>query len=171
MKLSIFPCAFQPSACLLWRKVCLDPPPLFDWVVCGFSLFLFDTELLELFYILEINPLLVTLQIMSPILWGYLFVYAFLCLRRLLSLIRPHLFTSVFVFITVEVKSKLLSRVRLCDPMYSPWNSLGQNAGMGSLSLLQGNLPNPRTEPRSPSSHLLRIFPPLIVIHTVKALA
>ena len=27
----------------------------------------------------------------------------------------------------------------LCDPMdYSPWNSLVQNIGMGSLSLLQG---------------------------------
>ena len=27
--------------------------------------------------------------------------------------------------------------------LYSPWNSLGQNTGVGSLSLLQGNLPNP----------------------------
>ena len=31
----------------------------------------------------------------------------------------------------------------LCDPMklYSPWNSLGQNTGVGSLSLLQGIFP------------------------------
>ena len=31
----------------------------------------------------------------------------------------------------------------LCDPhrQYSPWNSLGQNTGMGSLSLLQGIFP------------------------------
>ena len=27
--------------------------------------------------------------------------------------------------------------------LYSPWNSLGQNTGVGSLSLLQGTLPNP----------------------------
>ena len=29
----------------------------------------------------------------------------------------------------------------LCDPMDYPWNSLGQNTGVGSLSLLQGILP------------------------------
>ena len=33
--------------------------------------------------------------------------------------------------------------------LYSPWNSPGQNTGVGSLSLLQGNLPNLGTEPRS----------------------
>ena len=26
--------------------------------------------------------------------------------------------------------------------LYSPWNSPGQNTGVGSLSLLQGNFPN-----------------------------
>ena len=35
--------------------------------------------------------------------------------------------------------------------LYSPWNSPGQNTGVGSLSLLQGNLPNPGIEPRSPA--------------------
>ena len=30
------------------------------------------------------------------------------------------------------------------------WNSPGQDTGVGSLSLLQGNLPNPGIEPRSP---------------------
>jgi len=34
--------------------------------------------------------------------------------------------------------------------LYSPWNSPGQNTGVGSLSLW-GNLPNPGTEPRSPA--------------------
>ena len=34
---------------------------------------------------------------------------------------------------------------------YSPWNSPAQNTGVGSLSLLQGNLPNPGIEPRSPT--------------------
>ena len=33
---------------------------------------------------------------------------------------------------------------------FSPWNSPGQNTGVGSLSLLQGNLPNPGIKPRSP---------------------
>ena len=35
--------------------------------------------------------------------------------------------------------------------LYSPWNSPGQNTGVGSLSLLQGDLPNPGIKPRSPA--------------------
>ena len=35
--------------------------------------------------------------------------------------------------------------------LYSPWNSPGQNTEMGSLFLLQGNLPNPEIEPTSPA--------------------
>ena len=35
--------------------------------------------------------------------------------------------------------------------LYSPWNSPGQSTGVGSLCLLQGNLPNPGIEPKSPS--------------------
>ena len=35
--------------------------------------------------------------------------------------------------------------------LVSPWTSPGQNTGVGSLSLLQGNLPNPGMEPRSPA--------------------
>ena len=35
--------------------------------------------------------------------------------------------------------------------LYSPWNSSGQNTGVGSISLLQGNLPNPGIESRSPT--------------------
>ena len=30
--------------------------------------------------------------------------------------------------------------------LYSPWTSPGQNTGLGSLSLLQGNLPNPKDQ-------------------------
>ena len=40
----------------------------------------------------------------------------------------------------------------LYDPMdytVSPWNFPGQNTGVGSLSFLQGDLPNPGIEPRS----------------------
>ena len=43
----------------------------------------------------------------------------------------------------------------LCDPMDSPWNSPGQNTGVGSLSLLQGIFPtqgsNPGIKPRFPA--------------------
>ena len=35
--------------------------------------------------------------------------------------------------------------------LYSPWNSPGQNTGVGSLSLLPGDLPNPGIKPRSPT--------------------
>ena len=35
--------------------------------------------------------------------------------------------------------------------LYSPWNSPGQNTGVGNLSLLQGDLPNPRIKLRSPT--------------------
>ena len=35
--------------------------------------------------------------------------------------------------------------------LYSSWNSPGQNTGVGSLSLLQGIFPTPRTETRSPA--------------------
>ena len=41
----------------------------------------------------------------------------------------------------------------LCDPMdytYSPWNSPGQNTGMGSLSLLQGIFPTQGLNPGLP---------------------
>ena len=34
--------------------------------------------------------------------------------------------------------------------LYSPQNSPGQNTGVGSHSLLQGDLPNPAFKPRSP---------------------
>ena len=33
------------------------------------------------------------------------------------------------------------SCLTLCDPMDCPWNSLGQNIGVGSLSVLQGIFP------------------------------
>ena len=35
------------------------------------------------------------------------------------------------------------------DGLLSPWISLGQNTGVESLSLHQGNLPNPGIKPRS----------------------
>ena len=50
-----------------------------------------------------------------------------------------------------ESESRSAMSNSLCLPgLYSPWNSPGQNTRVGSLSLLQGNLSNPGTEPRSP---------------------
>ena len=55
-------------------------------------------------------------------------------------------------------KSKLLSRAQLCDsvPLYSPWNSPGQNARVGSLSILQGIFPTQGSNPGL--SHCRRIL-------------
>ena len=52
-----------------------------------------------------------------------------------------------------EVKWKSLSRVWLVGPhgLYSPWNSPGQNTGVGSLSLFQGIFP---TQDRTQVSHI-----------------
>ena len=47
-----------------------------------------------------------------------------------------------------EVKWKSLSRVRL---FVSPWNSPGQNTGVGEPFPFPGDLPNPGIEPRSRS--------------------
>ena len=64
-------------------------------------------------YILEINPLLVALfgNTFSHSV-GYLFVFFMVsfAVQKLLSLIRPHLFTFVFIFITLrgELKKILL---------------------------------------------------------------
>ena len=38
----------------------------------------------------------------------------------------------------------------VCNPMDSPWNSPGQNTGVGSLSLLQGIFPTQRSNPSLP---------------------
>ena len=39
----------------------------------------------------------------------------------------------------------------LCDSMDNPWNSPGQNAGVGSLSLLQGIFPTQGSNSGSPT--------------------
>ena len=52
-----------------------------------------------------------------------------------------------------KVKWRSLSCVQLfCDPhgLYSPWNSPGQNTGVGSLSLLQGSFPTQGSNPGLP---------------------
>ena len=47
-------------------------------------------------------------------------------------------------------KVKSLSRVQLFVTPYSLWNSPGQNTGVGSLSLLQGNFPTQGSNPGLP---------------------
>ena len=56
---------------------------------------------------------------------------------------------KMLTFIVVEVKWKLLSCVRLLWPhgLYSPWNSPGQNTGVGGHSLLQGIFPTQGSNP------------------------
>ena len=62
--LNIFPSASWPFVCLLWRNVYLSLPPVF---FIEFFVFLVLSSMSYL-YILEINPLLLHLQIFSPIL-------------------------------------------------------------------------------------------------------
>ena len=52
----------------------------------------------------------------------------------------------------------LQSCPNICNLMDSPWNSPGQNIGVGSCSLLQGNLPNPGIKPRSPAFAAMNIM-------------
>ena len=53
------------------------------------------------------------------------------------------------------------SCLTLCDPMeYSPWNSLGQNTGVGSLSLLQGIFPTQGSNPGLLQVDSLPVEPP-----------
>ena len=49
-----------------------------------------------------------------------------------------------------ESRSVVPDSLQPCGP-YSPWNSPGQNPGVGSLSLLQEIFPNPGIKPRSPA--------------------
>ena len=61
---------------------------------------------------------------------------------------------KVSLFKTGESKShSVMSNFLQPHGLYSPWNSPGHNIGVGSLSLLQGNLPNSGIEPRSPALH------------------
>ena len=64
-----------------------------------------------------------------------------------------NLFPKVFLgnsFSSVPFSRSVMSASLRPHVLNSPWNSSGQNTGVGSLSLLQGGLPNPGIEPRSP---------------------
>ena len=47
-------------------------------------------------------------------------------------------------------KGKLLSDSLQPHGLYSPWNSTGQNTGVGSLSILQGTFPTQGSNPGLP---------------------
>ena len=86
------------DVCLLWRSVCLDLLPIF-WLVlsCMSSL-----------YVLEINTLsVVSFAIFFPF-WAsilVLFIVSF-AEKKLLSLIKSHLFIFIFISITLGGESK-----------------------------------------------------------------
>ena len=62
---------------------------------------------------------------------------------------------SALVWDVLESEScSVVSKSLLPHGLYRPQNSPGQNTGVGSLSLLQGDLPNPGIEPRSPALQL-----------------
>ena len=59
---------------------------------------------------------------------------------------------SILLLVESESESRLVVST-LCDPMdwlYSPWNSPGQNTGVGSCSLLQGIFPTQGLNPGLP---------------------
>ena len=56
----------------------------------------------------------------------------------------------MIVYIYVNPSLSVLSDSLQPHGRYIPWNSPGQNTGVGSLSLPQGNLPNPGIKPRVP---------------------
>ena len=102
--LSTFLCAYWLPVFLLWRNVYLGLLPIFQ-LNCLF----FDIELYELLFILEINPLSVALfanifshSIDCPFLW---FMISF-AVRKLICLIRSHLFIFGFIFTVLGDGSK-----------------------------------------------------------------
>ena len=98
-------------------------------------------------YILDTNILSVILlaNIFSHSL-GYLFILSvtFFVVQNILNLIGYNLFIFAFIFLTILVRSEcrlVVSDFVWPHGLYSPWNSPGQNTGVGSLSLLQGIFP------------------------------
>ena len=95
---AFFPCACLLSGCLLWRNTYLGLLPIFQLGCLGFLLL----SLMGCLYILEIKPLSVTLFVtISSHSIGCIFCYGFLCMQKLISLIRSHLF--IFVFISIAL--------------------------------------------------------------------
>ena len=80
------------------------------------------------------------------------FIHHLYCFRRSLCLARvpkDHERTWLFFSPAWSAGPSVVSDT--WQPHGLPWDSPGQNSGVGSLSFLQGNLPNPGIEPRSPT--------------------
>ena len=109
--LNIFSCSCWPSICLLWRNVCLGLLLIFH---LG-SLF-FVVELLSAVCIIwNLDPcLLHHLQRLFPFCGlSFYFFNGFICCAKLLSLIRSHWFT--FVFIAIIPRSQTWYCCNLCQ--------------------------------------------------------
>ena len=100
--LSIFPCDYCPSVCLLWRNVYLSLLPIF-WLGCLF-VFVFLLSRMSCLYILEVTPLSVTslanIFFQSIGCLFILFMVSF-AVQKLISLIRSHLFILTFISIAL----------------------------------------------------------------------
>ena len=122
MMLSIFSCASWPSVCLLWRNVYLVLLPIF-WLGC---LFFWTLSCMSCLYILEINRLSVAsfANIFSHS-EGCLFVLFMVsfAMKKLLSLIRSHLFIFVFIFITLGGGSKKIFLWFMSESVMSMFSS------------------------------------------------
>ena len=95
--MSIFSCICWPSVCLLWRNVCLGLLFVFLALSC-----------MSCLYILEINPLsVVSFVIIFSCSESCLFtlLIAPFAVQKLLSLIRSHLFTFVFISVVLGAGS------------------------------------------------------------------
>ena len=66
-----------------------------------------------------------------------------------------HIFYFLYK-VTMKVKVKVMSDSLPPRRLYSPWNSVGQNTGVGSLSLLQGIFPTQESNPGLP--HCRRVL-------------
>ena len=76
---------------------------------------------------------------------------SFRCTAKWISYTYTHIYALFFRFYSHMGHYRVLSRVpcakQRSQGLYSPWNSLGQNTGVGSLSLLQGiSLPRDWTQ-------------------------
>ena len=57
------------------------------------------------------------------------------------------IFVGKVMSLLFDMLSRLVTTFLSRSRLYSPWNSLGQNTGVGSLSLLQGIFPTQRLNP------------------------
>ena len=116
--LSIFPCACWPSVCLLWRNVCVDLLPIFNWVD------IFCIELYELFVYLEIQSLSVSLfaNIFSQSVgWLFSFFMVSFAVQKLIYLIwsQKNRFTY-FLYMFCSKKNRIYKKSWIISGYYTP---------------------------------------------------